>query len=343
MGFLQKLVDLVREELLDEPKKPQKAKKAGNSNSPKIEKPKGDSFEELCAKAKAGDLGAQYKLYMQFANKKEKHEALEALFTEMMNNGSVDGMGLLGCLLAMQPGFADDKVKYGSQLAFQAMTQGSIFPAVMRGYLCAEPIGLRRKWNPEITDNRLFICPVNYTEAIKLLEIAAEKLNSYPQDVQAVFSDVYGYLAYCYGYAGNEQKLYQYAFKGAEYENPIACIKMFEGYHWGDGEFEKNADFAIAYAKKVEKHKNQLLPALLARFYVGVGRIYFDAGVEDKAFEFNCRAAELGSCNAMSVISKWYEYGRVVDKDVEKALYWRNKATAAGYNWNTNKVPDGCI
>ena len=342
MGFLQKLVDLVKEELLDEPKKPQKAKKAGNSSTPKSEKPKGDSFEELCAKAKVGDLGAQYKLYMQFASKKEKHEALEALFTEMMNNGSVDGMGLLGCLLALQPGFADDKVKYGSQLAFQAMAQGSIFPAVMRGYLCAEPIGLRRKWNPEITDNRLFVCPVNYTEAIKLLEIAAEKLNSYPQDVQAVFSDVYGYLAYCYGYAGNKQKLYQYAFKGAEYENPIACIKMFTGYLYGDGEFEKNIDFALSYGKKIEKQKDYILPPLMAYYYTHIAN-YYSQGNKEKAFEYYKNAAKLGGSMGMACISMCYENGVVVEKDIDEALKWRNKATKAGYNWSKHDMADGCI
>ena len=338
MGLFQNFIDLVKEELLDEPKKP--AKKSGSQKA-STSKSKGDSFEQLCAKAKSGDLAAQYNLYDQYADKADKREALEALFTEMMNNGDVEGKGLLACLLISQP----EKSALANKLATEALNEGALFVLVMNGFFYANPKGLRRDWNPEVSDKRLIICPVNSSQAVALLEKAAQKLETCSLEVQSTYSLVYGYLSYCYGFLHNDSEEYKYAFKGSELNDSIANMKMFEGYLWGNGKFEKNIDFAQAYAKKVEKQIEKLVPALQARFYRGMASMYFNAPFnnEEKTFDYQEKAANLGSAGAMAVISKWYEFGRVVNKDIDEALSWRNKATTAGYNWSNNSVPDGCI
>ena len=75
MGLFQKIFALVKEELQGETKQP--AKKQGTPKA-SANKQKGDSFGQLCAKAKAGDLAAQYKLFDQYANKTEKRDTLKA-------------------------------------------------------------------------------------------------------------------------------------------------------------------------------------------------------------------------------------------------------------------------
>ena len=332
MGFLQKLVDLVKEELLDEPKKSASKKSAPKKRLSEAIQDENDSFEQLCAKAKSGDLAAQSRLYQQFANKSDKYKALETLFTEMMNNGDIEGKGLLAALLATRPENAEKSQK----LTIEAFNEGSLFITALNGIVFATPKGLRRDWNPEITDNRLIVCPVNYNKAIPLLEKAAEKL-------ETVYREVYGYLAYCYGYVGNNAALYKYAFRGSDLGDPVANIKMFTGYLYGDGEFEKNIDYALAYAKKIEKQKDYILPPLMAYYYTHIANYYSQQRNNEKAFSYFEKAAKLGGSMGMAWMSMFYENGVVVEKDIDAALKWRNKATKAGYNWSKRSFADGCI
>ena len=333
MGLFQKIFNLVKEELLDEPRKGAPKKRLSQAMQEE-----NDSFEQLCAKAKSGDLAAQSHLYQQFANRSDKYEALEALFTEMMNNGDVEGKGLLAALLATKPENAGKSQK----LTLEAFNEGSLFITALNGIVLATPRGLRRDWNPEITDKRLFVCPVNYNKAIPLLEKAAEKLEHCSEDVQTAYREVYGYLAYCYGYTGNESALYKYAFLGSELGDPVANIKMFTGYLYGDGEFEQNIDYALAYGKKIEKQKDYVLPPLMAYYYTHLARYYYKKDNE-KAFKYYEKAAKLGGSLGMAWLSAFYQNGVVVEKDVDEAIKWRNKATKAGYNWSKDIFADGCI
>ncbi len=349
MGLFQKIIDLVKEELLDEPKKP--AKKSGSQKA-STSKPKGDSFEQLCAKAKSGDLAAQYNLYDQYADKADKREALEALFTEMMNNGDVEGKGMLACLIVQNASnYSTEQVAQANKWADEAFAAGSLIVTIMNGFFYACPRGLRRDWNAEVTDERLIKVPVHYPKAIALLEQAATKLNSCTKEVQAAYHLVYGYLAYNLTFyesemdrrirqPENDKKLKKYAVIGAEYNDPIACFELGDCYLHGRHGFEKNIDFAATYLKKAEKTVESLkIDVFSALVYYDLAKMYAEKG-DTKVVTYVQKAAALGSSSAMANLSEFYKSGQWdLPKDVEKAVSWRNKAMMLGFDFKAFDSP----
>ncbi len=352
MGLLQKIIDLVKEELsevIGEPKKPAKKQR---SQKPSANTPKGDSFEQLCAKAKAGDLAAQYNLFDQYADKADKREALEALFTEMMNNGDVEGKGMLaGLIVKNASNYSKEQVDQANTWADEAYANGSLIITVMNGFFFACPRGLRRDWNAEVTDERLIKVPVFYPKAIVLLEQAATKLNSCTKEVQAAYHLVYGYLAYNLTFyedeldrsirqEDNDKRLKKYAVIGAEYNDPIACFELGDCYLHGRHGFEKNIDFAATYLKKAEKTVESLkIDVFSALVYYDLAKMYAEKG-DTKVVTYVQKAAALGSSSAMANLSEFYESAQWdLPKDVEKAVSWRNKAMMLGFDFKSFNCP----
>ncbi len=339
MGLLQKIIDLVKEELQGETKKP--AKSQGKQKA-SASKPKGDSFEQLCAKAKAGDLAAQYNLYDQYADKADKSEALEALFTEMMNNGNAEGEGLLGCLLSTRQG----NEKEANDLIKGAIAKGALFPLVFSGIFYACPRGTRRDWDPDVKDRRVLVTPVEPLSAVFYLRKAADKLEQCSDEVRLAYHVVYGHLAYAYMYTTDENNIRKYAMLGAEMNDPISCFVMGRLYDRGGiSGIQQNIDYAFRYYNKAEKNAQTMPDTTRAFLYREMGALYNEKGQRKGSVEafktsakYYLKAAELGASYAMIALANYYESGNTLPQDLDKALSLRNKAIAAGYDYNRRKT-----
>ena len=352
MGFLQKLVDLVKKELLDEPKKPQKAKKSSNSTSPKSEKPKGDSFEQLCAKAKAGDLGAQFRL----ADESDKYSAeklntVSELFKEMMDNGDIEGKCIWG--------FLNRETPEGKKAMDQAADAGAFFGLLLNGFYFGNPIGFRRgiydsvKYRniipADVPNDVIIKMPLDPANALIFLEKAASKLEERSKEEQSALHLVYGLLTYVYFSNTHEDtKIQRYAAKGAEYNDPIALLMLGNMSHMGICGYEKNLDYALQYYQKAEKHIDKLgddgplHDTFIPWLYCMIGIVYDRQHKESsskKAASYFEKAAKKGSLYAMFALSRYHELGVFLPKDPEKILYWRTKAIAGGFDMNRFNPP----
>jgi TPR repeat protein len=357
MGLLKNIIDLVKEELLDEPKKP--AKKSGSQKA-STSKPKGDSFEQLCVKAKAGDLAAQFNLYDQYADKADKREALEALFTEMMNNGDVEGKGMLACLIVQNASnYSNEKVAQANKWADEAFAACSLIVTVMNGFYFACPYGLRRDWDPGtigisiphptiMPEGVIVKLPVNPQQAIVLLEGAANKLKTCSSEAKAAYHLVYGYLAYNYWCITKaNDKIIAHANQGAELEDPLSLFVLGMMCWSGHGGYEKNTDYALQYFQKAEKFMDKLgeegplHDTFVPWIYCMIGAA-FDKQKNDnsskKAASYFEKAAKKGSLYAMFALSRYHELG-ILPKDPEKILAWKTKALAGGFDMNRFNPP----
>lgn len=352
MGLFQKIIDLVKEELLDGSKKP--AKKQGNRKAP-ASKPKGDSFELLCTKAKEGDLVAQYKLYDLYADKADKRESLEELFTEMMNNGDVEGKGLLATLILKYPKiYPKERIDWANDMADEACNQGSLFVPFLNGIFYAHPKGFRRNWDAGINDNRFLMVPVNFQAAVSLLSQVKQKLDSCSKEEQAAFHIVYGFLALCLFYNSEYDNANKCALKGLDLKDALSCYVLALLCKQGWGGNDKNSNYVLLYLKKAEQYNIDSMGDDIALLYHSMVweqafREYEKAPSDEfvnliKKHLF--KAAELGSSVAMANLAGFYETGASklgIIKDMEKALEWRNKAISAGVDINSYTAPFGSL
>lgn len=349
MGFLQKLVNLVKEELLDEPKKPQKAKKSSNSSSPKNEKPKGDSFEQLCAKAKAGDLGAQWKL-MNGSDKLSSQELsiTSDLFKELMDNGDIEGKCIWG--------FLNRETADGQSAMNSAANRGAFFGQMLNACYFGNPIALRRDVYDrfkymnvipsDVPDDVIIKLPVDPQNALIFLEQVATKLESCSKETQSVFHQVYGLLTYNYfSSTHDDKKIQRYAAKGAEYNDPLALFMLGHMNYMGICGYEKNMEYANQYFKNAEKHidllgdeGDPLVVTIKPWLYCMIGISYDKSKDSKNAAPYFEKAAKLGSLYAMFALSRYHELG-ILPKDAEKIMNWRTKAIAGGFNMNTCNPP----
>lgn len=339
MKFLQKLVNIFGGSDKDTPKTSEKRQSAQRNNAGD------DSFAQLCAKAKTGDVVAQYNLFNQYAEKPEKREALKALFTDMMNSGDVEGKGLLGCLLNPIDIVNGAEIP-ANKLVSEAIEEGALIPAVLYGMFYAYPRGKRRYWDPQITDDCTIIIPVDEEKAVSLLSKAVEKLNTYSNEVKSAFHFVYGYLAYAFLCKSKKESEYvitnKYALQGFQLNDPLSCLVLADLYLGGKGGNEKNLDFELLYLKKAEQYKiaslGKVFELLLNQWYLHHYGLKEDAKQYKK---YLVKSANLGSGDAMAWLAKYYESGADVlgiPKDTEKALSWRNKAIAKGADVTTCKM-----
>ena len=345
MGLLQKIIDLVKEELLDEPKKP--AKKSGSQKA-STSKPKGDSFEQLCAKAKAGNLGAQFRL----ADESDKYSAeklntVSDLFKEMMDHGDNEGKCIWG--------FLNRETPEGKKAMDQAADAGAFFGLVLNGFYYGNPIGLRRgvydsfKYRniiPEDVPGDVIIkMPLDPQNALIFLEKVASKLEERSKEEQSALHLVYGLLTYIYfSNTHDNTKIQRYAAKGAEYNDPIALLMLGEMSYMGICGYEKNFEYANQYYKKAEKYsellgeEGPLVDTFLPWIYCMIGVAYDKNKDPKNATPYFEKAAKLGSLYAMFALSRYHELG-ILPKDAEKILSLRTKAIAGGFNMNTCNPP----
>ena len=353
MGLLQKIFNLVKEELSDSDERKNDSSKKQTVKKQAESHPEGDSFEQLCAKAKSGDLAAQFILFDQYAEKAEKRSALEAVFTEIMNDGSVEGKALLGCLL-LQPGTSQEEQEKGMKLYTEATQAKSLFALAMNGFFYAAPRGKRRDWDPKVSDERLIIQPVNAIEAMGYLyPLVNVHLKNQSKEVQAAYHSVYGALAYVYLFfppsllhSGFDDPKRKYARLGAEYEDPLACFALARMYQNTLKNEDNSEEYVALYLHKAEKNKeqldNEIYKPILGWLYSDLGALYWDKD-RQKAVKYYEQAAELGIGEAMMTMVGLYESGKTITKDLEKAMYWRNRAADAGWNFSKNCAAEGSI
>lgn len=351
MGLFQKIFNLVKEELSGSDERKNDSSKKQATQRQAAGKSKGDSFEQLCTKAKSGDLAAQFNLFDQYAEKAEKRSALEAVFTEIMNDGSVEGKALLGCLL-LQPGTSQEEQEKGTKLYIEATQAKSLFALAMNGFFYAAPRGKRRDWDPEVSDERLIIQPVDAINAMQFLyPLVNVHLKNQSREVQAAYHSVYGALAYVYLFyttsrSGFDDPKRKYARLGAEYEDPLACFALARMYQNTLKNEDNSEEYVALYLHKAEKNKKQLdndiYKPILGWLYSDLGALYWDKD-RKKAVKYYEQAAELGIGEAMMTLVGLYESGKTITKDLEKAMYWRNRAADAGWNFSKNCAAEGSI
>jgi TPR repeat protein len=351
MGLLQKIFNLVKEELSNSDAPKRETSKKLTVKKQAESQPKRDSFEQLCAKAKSGDLAAQFNLFDQYAEKLEKRAALETLFTKIMNDGNIEGKALLGCLL-LQPGTSKDEQEKGMKLYSEATAAKSLFALAMNGFFYAAPRGKRRDWDPQVSDERLIILPVNIAEATKYLLLVYSYLTNQSREVQAAYHSVYGTLAYAYLFFppglhdGFDDPKRKYARIGAEYNDSLACFALARMYQNTLKNEDNSEEYVALYLHKAEKNKeqldNEIYKPILGWLYSDLGALYWDKD-RKKAVKYYEQAAELGIGEAMMTLVGLYESGKTITKDLEKAMYWRNRAADAGWNFSKNCAAEGSI
>lgn len=343
MGLFQKIFDLVKEELSDEPKKPTKN---SGSKEASVEKPKGDSFEQLCAKAKAGNLGAQFRLANESNEySAEKLTAVSELFKEMMDHGDIEGKCIWG--------FLNRETPEGERALNQAADDGAFFGLVLNGFYYGNPIGLRRGiYDPhkcliptDVPSDVIIKMPLDPQNALIFLEKVASKLEERSKEEQSEFHLVYGLLTYIYGTTTYDHtEIQRYAAKGAEYNDPIALCMLGQMSYIGICGYEKNLEYANHYYKKAEKYsdllgdKGPLVDTFLPWIYCMIGVTYDKSKNPEEATPYFEKAAKLGSLYAMFALSRYHELG-ILPKDPEKILSLRTRAIAGGFSMTTCEPP----
>ena len=346
MGLFKKIFDLVKEELSDEPKK--QAQKKGTPKAT-TSKPNGDSFEQLCAKAKAGNLGAQFRL----ADDSDKYSAeklntVNELFKEMMDNGDIEGKCIWGFLNREKP--------EGKIAMDQAADAGAFFGLLLNGFYFGNPIGLRRgvydsfKYRniipADVPNDVIIKLPLDPQNALIFLEKVALILEERPKEEQSALHLVYGLLTYIYfSNTRDNTKIQRYAAKGAEFNDPIALFMLGHMSFMGICGYEKHLEYANQYFKKAENYIDSLGnegDPLAITFkpwlYCMIGIVYDKSKDPKNATPYFEKAAKLGSLYAMFALSRYHELG-ILPKDPEKILNWRTKAIAGGFDMNTCNPP----
>lgn len=353
MGLFQKIINLVKEELSDALEEPKKG--ASKKRLSEVMQEENDSFEQICAKAKSGDLAALYQLSDKYVGLEDKREALEVLFTEMMNNGDVEGKALLALLIVKFPNiYSNEKIQWANKIADEAFNGGSVFIPFYNGIFYAHLRGHRRDWDPDVDDNRFLILPVNLQVAIDLLTRVKGKIDSYSKDVQSVFHLTYGFLAWCLLQMNKKEEANNCALQGLEYKDPLSCyvLAILCANGWGGN--EENHNYAQLYFKKAEQYGIEALGDDIALhfhhtmwdYYLGEYKRTESAESAKMIKKHLLISAKLGSSHSMANLAAFYETGASklgIQKDMEKALEWRNKAIAAGVNIQNGFAAFGSI
>lgn len=353
MGLFQKIFNLVKEELsdaLDEPKKGASKKKSSESKQQENE-----TFEQVCAKAKSGDLAALYQLSDKYLGLEDYRETLEALLTELMNNGNVEGKALLAILIVKFPHiYPKEKIQWANNIADEAYKEGSIFIPFFNGIYFAHLRGYRRDWDPDVDDNRFLITPVNIQVATDLLTRVKEKIKTYSKDIQSVFHLTYGFLSWCLLHMNQKEEANSCALRGLEYKDPLSCYVLAILCINGWGGNDENHNYIQLYLKKAEQYGIEAVGEDFSLHFHHSMWTYYLGEYQRTPSEESAKmikkhliiSAELGSSHSMANLAKFYETGASkigISQDMEKALEWRNKAIAAGVNIQNGMAAFGSI
>lgn len=165
-------------------------------------------------------------------------------------------------------------------------------------------------------------------------------------------------LLYLFGSSGvskDYSKAYKFLLTSAKQKNTEALNGLGIIYLYGLG-VSKNLDLAQKYFEQANslgdevskinlgelyRQKNNFIAseewyklAIItnpSKAYEGLSKIYLDQKKFEQAYRYSEKAAELGNTEAEYNLGVFYEQGIYVNKNLEKAIFWYEKAALKGH------------
>lgn len=177
--------------------------------------------------------------------------------------------------------------------------------------------------------------PVKAVQEVKKninLNELEEKANLNDEPSQRKLGDMYYYGQ---GVDKDYDKAFQWYTKSALQDNSDSQNMLGIMYRFGFG-VDKDINKSIEYYTKAVKQENHYAMNNLAQLYlVGDGKIQKDYR---KSMNLYLKAEQLGNVSAMHALGIIYENGYGVDKNLETALSWYEKASKKGHMKSKNKI-----